>query len=51
MRIHQDKPGPEVIKHHADLLFVYLPHYLVFKTDIVISVHVPGKTAKRFLRM
>jgi hypothetical protein len=25
--------------YHADLLSVYLPHYLVFKTDIVISVN------------
>jgi hypothetical protein len=26
-------------KHHDNLLLVYLSHYLVFKTDIVISVN------------
>jgi hypothetical protein len=46
---HQQNTGIRAVQAHAALLFVYLPHYLVFKTDIVISVHVSG--AQMFLRM
>jgi hypothetical protein len=38
--------SPNAIKYHASLLYVYLPHYLVFKTDIVLSVYAIIKSAK-----
>jgi hypothetical protein len=41
LKSHQERVGGRAKQDHADLLFVYLPHYLVFKTDIVISVNVP----------
>jgi hypothetical protein len=44
MKTHQEfeqRIGGKVNLAHAKQLFVYLPHYLVFNTYIVISVNVP----------